>query len=80
MRVRERVLSLDHQSRVKANLFGTEGYEEYAAACKAANPEKTPGVPKPRRRIQEIEEKTLNHGMFALISSCLFLTFFFNEV
>jgi len=66
---RDRVRSLVHQSRVKADLFGTEGYEDYAAACLEANPEKTPGVQKPRLQLQEMQEKTLNHGKFALILS-----------
>ena len=68
---RERVRSLLWQSEVKANLFGTEGYEDYAAACLEANPEKTPQVPKPRCQLDEMIEKTPNHGMFTLILSCL---------
>jgi hypothetical protein len=66
---RDAVRSLGYQSYVKANLFGTEGYEAYAAACLQANLEKTPGVQRPRRELQEMEEKTQNHGMFALILS-----------
>ena len=74
---RERGRSLSWQLQVKANLFGTEGYEDYAAACLEANPGKpmkTPRVQKSRRQLeawQEMEEKTLNHGMFALILACL---------
>ena len=64
---RARVRSLDTQAQNKATLFGTEGYEEYSAACDAANPEKPPGVPKPRLPLEKMEEKPLNHGMFALI-------------
>ena len=66
---RDAVRCLGWQGRVKATLFGTEGFEAYAAACVEANPEKTPGVLKPRFQLQEMEEKTLNHGMFALILS-----------
>ena len=75
---RDRVRSLDHQSRVKADLFGTEleGYEDYAAACLEANLKKTPVVPKPRLRLGEMEEKPVNHGMFDTILYCLFSNIF----
>ena len=66
---RDAVRCLGWQSQVKATLFGAEGYEAYAAACLEANPEKTPGVQRPRRELQEMEEQTQNHGMFALILS-----------
>ena len=66
---RDAVRSLGWQSQVKANLLGTEGYEAYAVACLEANPEKTPGVQKPRLPLEKMEEKTPNHGMFALILS-----------
>ena len=66
---RDAVRSQGWQSQVKANLFGTEGYRAYAVACLEANPEKTPGVQRPRRELQETEEQTQNHGMFALILS-----------
>ena len=69
---RDGLRSLSQQSRAKADLFGTEGYEKYAAACEEANPQKTPAVPKPRRQLKEMAEKTLDHGMFAIIPSCLF--------
>ena len=73
---RARIRSLDCQTRNKASLLGSEGYEEYEEACKAANPEKNPGVPKPRLQLEEMEEKTLNHGMFDTILSCLFSNIF----
>ena len=71
---RARIRSLKYQSWAKANLIGTAGYDDYAAACDEANPEKTPA--KPRRQLEDIEEKTLNHGMFALILSCLLSNIF----
>ena len=73
---RARTRMLRQQALNKATLFGTEGYEEYEEACKAANPEKTPGVPKPRLRLGEMEEKPMNHGMFDTILSCLFSNIF----
>ena len=76
MRERDRVCSLSQQERVKADLSGTEGYEDYAAACLEANPEKAPGVQRPRRELQKMEEKTQNHGMFALILSRLLSNIF----
>ena len=66
---RARIRSHTQQNIIKASLLGSKGYEEYDEACKAANPEKTPGVQRPRRELQEMEEKTQNHGMFALILS-----------
>ena len=68
---RARTRMLRQQALNKATLFGTEGYEDYAAACLEANPEKNPQVLKPRCQLDEMEEKTLNHGMFALIPYCL---------
>ena len=62
---RERVRGLRHQAYVKSTLFGSEGYEEYAAACREANPERAPGVERPRLPLQEMEEKPQSHGMFA---------------
>ena len=73
---RARIRSLQQQNRNKASLLGSEGYEEYEEACKAANPEKTPGVPKPRLRRGEMEEKPVTHGMFDHILSCLFSNIF----
>ena len=64
---RARVRGLGQQANVKASLLGCEGYEEYEEACKAANPGKTPCVPKPRLRLGEMEEKPVNHGMFNTI-------------
>ena len=57
---------------VKASLQGCEGYDEYEDACKAANPENTPGYPKPRLQLHKMEEKTNDHGMFDILLSCLF--------
>ena len=68
---RARVRSLGQQASIKSTLFGSEGYEEYVEACKAANPERAPGVPKLRLRLCEMEEKPVNHGMFDTILSCL---------
>ena len=78
---RERAHSLTQQSSGKATStpLGCEGYEEYAAACDEANPEKAPGVPKPRLALEEMEEETLNNGMFAFILS-YFLSNIFLEV
>ena len=73
---RARIRSLKHQNDIKATLLGTEGYEAYSAACDAANPAKTPGVPKPRLPLEQMEEKPLNHGMFDTILSCLFSNIF----
>ena len=70
-RARVRSLATQAQNMYKATLFDTEGYEEYSAACDAANPERTPAVPKPRRQLEEMEEKPSNYGMFAIILSCL---------
>ena len=77
-RERERTRSLDSewQSVVKATRVGSKGYGEYEEACKAANPENTPAVPKHRRLPGEMEEKPLNHGMFAIILSCLLSNIF----
>jgi len=69
---RARIHSLCQQNRIKASPLGSEGYEEYHEACKAANPGKTLRVPKPRLPLGEMEEKPVNHGMFDTISSCLF--------
>jgi len=66
---RARIRSLRQQPINKASLLGSEGYEKYAAACRETNPERAPGVERPRLPLQEMGEKPQNHGMFALILS-----------
>ena len=69
-RARVPVRSLAVQASNKATLFDTEGCDGYSDACDAANPERTPALPKARRQLEEMEEKPLSHGMFAIILSC----------
>jgi len=73
---RDTIRSLKQQSTIEASLFGCEGFEKYEAACEEANPQKTPGVPKPRLQLEEMEEKTVNHGITMACLMCLTLLVF----
>ena len=55
------------------------GPDEYVAVCKEANPQKAAGAPKPRLELHEMQEKTVNHVMLVIISSCLFSNMFLED-
>ena len=56
---------IDHQRRIKANLKGKPGYDEYEAECDAANPPKTGKIFKIRCTKDEMVEKLplVHHGL-----------------